>query len=175
MVEIGAGTGEAAFALARSHPEVMVVACEVHRSSLAGLLVRAGTAEMANLFVHGGDGRDILADAVRSSTLAGVRAFFPDPWPKRRHHHRRLVTAPFVALVADRLRPGATLELATDDAGYAHAIRIALSSEPRLAPADSPFGPRPESHYARCAATAGRTTFDFDMARRSPVASSSNE
>lgn len=166
VVEIGAGTGEAALALALARPELTVVACEVHRASLATLLLRAEAEPAPDLVVHHGDGRSVLADVVAPGSLAGIRAYFPDPWPKRRHHHRRLVTPGFAALAADRLRPGATLEVATDDAHYGRAIRRVLEGEPRLVEAGrSPFGPRPPTHYAARAAAEGRTVIDFVWAR----------
>ncbi len=162
-VEFGAGTGEAALELAQRRPELLVVAAEVHRSSLATLVLRAA-AGPPNLQVWAGDGRVVLA-AAPSASVTLVRAFFPDPWPKARHHHRRLVDPAFGALVADRLRPGGVLELATDHAGYALWIERVLAGVATLRGGRAPRADRPMTHYEARAVEAGRAVADLRYVR----------
>jgi len=126
ILEIGSGMGETTAALAAAEPDVDHLAVEVFEPGIAALLMRA--AELANLVVLRGDAVALLTDQVPSASLAGIRIFFPDPWPKRRHHKRRLVQPRFVALAASRLRPGGTLHMATDWATT--PTRCALSPTP---------------------------------------------
>ncbi len=168
VLEIGSGMGEATAALAAARPDVDHLAVEVYKPGLAQLLLRIGEADLHNLRLLRGDALDLLHDHVAPGTLAGVRVYFPDPWPKRKHRKRRLVTPEFVALAASRLAPGGTLHLATDWEDYAGQMREAVAAEPSLRPVDpGPGGwtPRPEwrpvSKFEQRALDEGRRVRDL--------------
>ncbi len=136
VLEIGSGTGTSTLAMAKAEPDIDVVAVEVYRRGLAQLLSaidRSGDTEpVSNIRLVRGDGVDVLEHMFGPDSLTGVRVFFPDPWPKARHHKRRLLQPDTVALIADRLRPGGVLHAATDHAGYAEHIAEVGDAEPRL-------------------------------------------
>src|SRR3954471_9487247 len=132
VLEIGSGTGTSTLAMAKAEPDVDVVAVEVYRRGLAQLLSAIDREAVSNIRLVRGDGVDVLEHMFGPDSLTGVRVFFPDPWPKARHHKRRLLQADTVALIADRLRPGGVLHAATDHAGYAEQIAEVGDAEPRL-------------------------------------------
>lgn len=131
LVDLGGGTGEATRAWAFQHPDHDVLAIELHRPGIVRMVRDLEVAGPSNVRVTEADGTAVLA-AWDAGGLAGLRALFPDPWPKRRHVGRRLVDVGFVRRAADLLLPGATLHLATDLDDYANQIRSALATEPRL-------------------------------------------
>jgi tRNA (guanine-N7-)-methyltransferase len=166
ILEIGSGMGESTAALAAAEPDVDHLAVEVFEPGIAALLMR--TTELTNLVVLRGDAVTLLSEKVPESSLAGIRIFFPDPWPKRRHHKRRLVQPAFVALVATRLRPGGTLHMATDWADYAEQMRAVADAEPRLVGGEVPRPPwRPVTKFEARAQAEGRDVHDF-VYRRPP-------
>lgn len=137
ILEIGSGTGTSTLAMAQAEPDFDVVAVEVYRKGLAQLLsaidrTNQTSAPVTNIRLVRGDGVDVLEHMFTSGTLTAVRVYFPDPWPKARHHKRRLLQPATVALIADRLRPGGILHAATDHAGYAEHIAEVGDAEPRL-------------------------------------------
>ena len=132
VLEIGSGMGESTAKMAIDAPDVDHLAVEVYRPGLAQLLLRIEQADITNLRLLRGDAHTLLADHIASGSLHAVRIYFPDPWPKRRHHKRRLVRPDFVALVASRLAPGGTLHLATDWEPYADEMLAACTGEPTL-------------------------------------------
>jgi tRNA (guanine-N7-)-methyltransferase len=132
LLEIGCGTGTSTIALAKAEPHLDVVAVEVYRRGLAQLLSAIDREGVTNIRLIRGDGIDVLEHMFGPASLTGVRVFFPDPWPKARHHKRRLLQSDVVALIADRLRPGGVLHAATDHAGYAEQIAEVGDAEPRL-------------------------------------------
>uniref|UniRef100_A0A5Q5CA39 tRNA (guanine-N(7)-)-methyltransferase n=1 Tax=Mycobacterium sp. (strain JLS) TaxID=164757 RepID=A0A5Q5CA39_MYCSJ len=132
VLEIGSGTGTSTLAMAQDEPDIDVIAVEVYRRGLAQLLTGIDRAGVRNIRMIRGDGVDVLEYMVASGSLTGVRVFFPDPWPKARHHKRRLLQPSTVALIADRLRPGGILHAATDHAGYAEQIAAVGDAEPLL-------------------------------------------
>lgn len=148
LLEIGSGMGETTSQLAKASPELNYLAVEVYQPGLAQLMLRAEALELTNLRLLRGDAVVLLTEHIPPGSLAGVRIFFPDPWPKKKHHKRRLVQPDFIALVASRLAPGATIHLATDWENYAEQMMEVLSAEPTLRNryADEPGGwaPRPE-------------------------------
>ena len=121
-LEIGFGAGEVIGSLAQTHPEIDYLGIEVHRSGVGRLLLRAGQAELANLRVICHDAVEVLATAIPDRSFDEVLVFFPDPWHKKRHHKRRLIDAPFVELLATKLRPQGILRLATDWQAYAEQM-----------------------------------------------------
>lgn len=132
VLEIGPGMGEATAAMAQARPDLDHLAVEVYKPGLARLLGRIGEAGLTNLRLLRGDAVVLLTDHVAPDSLDEVRVFFPDPWPKARHHKRRLIQPETVSLIADRLRPGGVLHAATDHAGYAEHIAEVGDAEPRL-------------------------------------------
>jgi tRNA (guanine-N7-)-methyltransferase len=148
ILEIGSGMGESTAALAAAAPDVDHIAVEVYEPGLAQLLMRLEAAGTTNVALLRGDAVALLRERVPRASLAGIRIFFPDPWPKRRHRKRRLVQPDFVALAASRLEPGGILHLATDWDDYARQMRAVCDAEPALEnlAADQPGGwtPRPE-------------------------------
>jgi tRNA (guanine-N7-)-methyltransferase len=132
VLEIGSGAGTSTLAMARAEPQINVIAVEVYRRGLAQLLSGIDREGVTNIRLIRGDGVDVLEHMLDSESLTGVRVFFPDPWPKARHHTRRLLQQATVALIADRLRPGGVLHAATDHAGYAEQIAEVGDAEPRL-------------------------------------------
>ncbi|HEY7054666.1 MAG TPA: tRNA (guanosine(46)-N7)-methyltransferase TrmB [Mycobacterium sp.] len=132
VLEIGCGTGVSTAVMAQQEPGVDVVAVEVYRRGLAQLLGAIDREGIPNIRLIRGDGLDVLEHMLTPGSLAGVRVFFPDPWPKARHHKRRLLQPPTVELIAQRLVPGGVLHVATDYDDYAQQIAAVADAEPRL-------------------------------------------
>ncbi|TCC33640.1 tRNA (guanosine(46)-N7)-methyltransferase TrmB [Kribbella sindirgiensis] len=170
VLEIGSGMGEATAQLAVAAPEVNHVAAEVYPAGLGQLMLWVEKYGLGNVRLLQGDALDFLRDHVAPGTLAGVRIYFPDPWPKKRHHKRRLVTAPFVALIADRLQPGGTLHLATDWADYADRMLEVCAAEPSLRNEYDGWAPRPEwrpvTKFESRAQAEGREVRDLIFTKR---------
>lgn len=174
LVEIGSGMGETTAALASAAPELNYVAVEVYPPGLAQLMMRAETMGLDNLRLLRGDAVVLFERHVAPDSLHGVRIFYPDPWPKKKHHKRRLVQPEFVALVASRLEPGGRLHLATDWENYAEQMLAVLSAEPLLrnVHAGEPGGwaPRPSwrplTKFESRADEVGRSSRDLVFERR---------
>lgn len=132
IVEIGSGVGEATAVLAAARPDHDVVGFEVWTPGIADTLWRLEEAGAANVRLCGVDATWSMEHLVEPDSLAGLWIFFPDPWPKQRHHKRRLVTSSFAAVAASRLRPGAEWRLATDWGHYAEQMQNVLDAEPLL-------------------------------------------
>lgn len=144
VLEIGFGLGHATIEMARADPATTIVAADVHTPGVARLLAALDREHITNVRVEHGDAVTLLRDRVPEDRLEGIRAFFPDPWPKARHHKRRLVRPDLVALMASRMRPGGRLHLATDWEPYAEAMLEVLGDEPRLTNAYERWAPRLE-------------------------------
>jgi tRNA (guanine-N7-)-methyltransferase len=127
ILEIGFGNGETLAASAAAHPENDYLGIEVHRPGMGSLLRRLEAEALDNVRMMLGDAKDILAMRIPETSLSAVQLFFPDPWPKKRHHKRRLVQTDFAALVASRLKPGGYWHLATDWPAYAEYMAEVLS------------------------------------------------
>ncbi|MGW0040320.1 tRNA (guanosine(46)-N7)-methyltransferase TrmB [Rhodococcus sp. NPDC003348] len=132
IIEIGCGTGTATTAMAKAEPHTNLLAVEVYRPGLAQLLQSIERDDITNIRILRGDAMDVLENMLTPESLVGARVFFPDPWPKARHHKRRLLQPATFALIADRLAPGGVLHVATDHAEYAEWISEAGDGEPRL-------------------------------------------
>jgi len=144
VLEIGFGTGTSTLAMAEADPGTCVLAADVHTPGVATLLLGLDQRGLNNVRVLVGDGRQLLQQRIASASLAGVRVYFPDPWPKGRHHKRRLIDAGFAALVADRLAPGGLLHCATDWEPYAQQMIAVLAAEPGLVLATEGLQERPD-------------------------------
>ena len=144
ILEIGFGMGETTAAIAAARPGDNFLGIEVHGPGVGGLLKRIDELGLANVRVIRHDAVEVIAAMIPHASLDGVHVFFPDPWPKKRHHKRRLLTPGFVRELALRLIPGGYLHAATDWEDYADEILAALSQEPMLENTVAGFAPRPE-------------------------------
>lgn len=144
VLEIGFGMGETTATIAAAMPGTDFLGVEVYPAGVGSLLLRAEAQGLANVRVVQHDAMEVVRDMIAPDTLAGVHVFFPDPWPKARHHKRRLIRPEFVALLASRIRPGGYLHCATDWEHYAHQMLEVLSAEPLLENTAEGFAPRPE-------------------------------
>jgi tRNA (guanine-N7-)-methyltransferase len=143
ILEIGFGMGETTAAIAAERPQHDFLALEVHGPGVGALLNRVDAAGLRNVRVIQHDAVEVIAHMIPAGSLAGIHVFFPDPWPKKRHHKRRLLRPAFVHALAQRLRPGGYLHAATDWDEYAQEILATLGAEPLLANAVHGFAPRP--------------------------------
>ena len=147
MLEIGSGMGETTIEIAKAHPEVDFVAVEVHGPGVGSLLNRIEAEKLANLRVIRHDALEVLEHMVEDGSLAAIHLFFPDPWPKKRHHKRRLVQPAFAALAARKLAPGGVLHAATDWPDYADWMQEVFSREASLQKADSGLAQKPVTKF----------------------------
>jgi tRNA (guanine-N7-)-methyltransferase len=143
VVEIGFGMGQATASIAAAQPERDFIGIEVHPPGVGALLQRIDQAGLNNLRIVQHDAVAVLEAMIAPSTLAAVHVFFPDPWPKKKHHKRRLIQPAFVALVASRLASGGTLHCATDWQPYAEQMLAVLAAEPLLSNTCDGYAPRP--------------------------------
>lgn len=175
VCEIGCGSGTSTVAMAQSEPDIDVIAVEIYRRGLAQLLCAIdsenGGLRISNIRLIRGNAIDVLQKLIAPDSLAGVRVFFPDPWPKARHHKRRLLQPATIALIAGRLLPGGVLHAATDHPGYAEHIAAAGDAEPRLCRVDPdarlPISVvRPTTKYETKARHAGTTVTELIWKRQ---------
>ena len=144
VLEIGFGMGETTAEVAARHPGNDYLGIEVHTPGVGSLLKRIAAAGLTNVRVIQHDAVEVVEKMIAPASLDAVHVFFPDPWPKKRHHKRRLIQPPFIALLASRLKAGAYLHAATDWEDYAQQILEVLSIEPTLVNTAAGFAPRPE-------------------------------
>ena len=149
-VEIGFGNGENLATVAANHPERDYLGIEVHRPGVGRLLLALEELRLSNVRVSSHDAVEVLARQIPQQSVNEVVILFPDPWPKKRHHKRRLVQSAFVELVTDHLQPGGVLRMATDWQPYAQEMLATLSASSRLRnlSADGAFIPRPAERVA---------------------------
>lgn len=143
VLEIGSGMGIATAEIAAAQPETNFIAVEVHPPGVGNLCNLLDEQKLGNVRVVQDDAVKVLTHMIVPEALAGVHIYFPDPWHKARHHKRRLVQSPLVALLASRLAPGGYLHLATDWVPYAEQMLEVLSAEPLLANTADGYAPRP--------------------------------
>lgn len=169
ILEIGSGMGETTAGLAAAAPEVNYVAVEVYAAGLGQLMLRAENESLANLRLLRGDAVVLLEQHVAPGSLSGVRIFFPDPWPKKKHHKRRLVQPDFVRLLASRVAPGGIVHLATDWEHYAEQMLEVCRAEPLLRNRFDGWAPRPEwrpvTKFEQRAEQEGRISHDLIFER----------
>lgn len=146
LLEIGFGMGDALLEMAERHPENDYLGIEVHRPGVGRLLARLEEKGLRNVRVICADAVEVLRKAIPDASLDAVYLFFPDPWPKKRHHKRRIVQPPFVALLGQKLTHGGILHMATDWEDYAQYMLAVLSAAPGFANTAGPgaFTPRQE-------------------------------
>jgi tRNA (guanine-N7-)-methyltransferase len=147
VLEIGFGMGQSLLEMAMAEPGADFIGVEVHTPGVGKLLHGVEERCVENIRVYCHDAVEVLRDCIPGNSLDAVQIFFPDPWHKKRHHKRRLIQPPFVALLTPRLKPGGRLHLATDWENYAEQMMEVLSDAEGLTNTAGPgrFAPRPES------------------------------
>ncbi len=170
IVEIGFGMGETTAAIASARPDRDFLAIEVHGPGVGSLLNRIAADRLTNLRVIRHDAVDVIGSMIAAGSLAGIHVYFPDPWPKKRHHKRRLMKAPFVRELALRLAPGGYLHAATDWDDYAREMLDTLSCDPLLENTADGFAPRPpwrpQTKFETRGMALGHAVFDLLFRRR---------
>lgn len=171
MLEIGFGTGEALRSFAQTHPDMDCIGVEVHPPGVGRLLLDLQALAIGNCRVIAHDAVEVLAQQIPPGSLALIHIFFPDPWPKKRHHKRRLIQPSFTALLARSLAPGGILRLATDWEPYAQHMSSVLAATPGLrnAASNNEFVERPQvrpvTRFERRGARLGHAVWDLAYTR----------
>jgi tRNA (guanine-N7-)-methyltransferase len=165
VLEIGSGMGETTAAIAAAHPDTEYIAVEVHGPGVGSLLKRIDAGGLKNLRVIRHDAVEVLEHMIADASLAGIHLFFPDPWPKKRHHKRRLVQPPFAALAARKLAPDGYLHAATDWPEYADQMAEVLGAEALLQRAVEPRA-RPLTKFEQRGVKLGHEVRDLVFLRR---------
>lgn len=168
-MEIGFGLGHATIEMAQDDPGTGIVAVDVHTPGVSRLLSAVDELGLDNVRVVHDDAVDLLRTRVPEGSLDAIRIFFPDPWPKARHHKRRIVRPDLVALMASRLRHGGVLHTATDWVPYAESMLEVLTAEPALRNAYDGTAPRlerPMTKFERQGLEAGHEVTDLVFVRR---------
>lgn len=144
ILEIGFGMGETTEQIALARPKDNFLGVEVFNAGVGAMLKRIEASGLTNVRLIQHDAVEVLRDMIAPESLAGVHIYFPDPWPKKRHHKRRLIQPPLIELLASRMAPGAYIHCATDWEHYAHQMLEVLSGETTLANTCDGFAPRPD-------------------------------
>ena len=144
VLEIGFGMGETTATIAAQHPGNDYLGIEVHTPGVGSLLKRIAELNLANVRIIQHDAAEVLRDMIAPDTFDAMHIFFPDPWPKKRHHKRRLIQPPLISMLSERLKPGGYIHAATDWREYAEQILAVMSAEPRLVNTADSFAARPE-------------------------------
>ncbi|HLL68909.1 MAG TPA: tRNA (guanosine(46)-N7)-methyltransferase TrmB [Micromonosporaceae bacterium] len=170
VLEIGSGMGEATAAMAAADPARGYLAVEVHTPGIGNLLALVAERGLSNVRVALGDAMDLVRYQLAPGSLDALHIFFPDPWPKARHHKRRLIQPAHLRLLGSRLVSGGTLHCATDWPEYAEEMLATLNADPALRNTHDGFAPRPadrpETKFERRAVAAGRPIADLIFHRR---------
>lgn len=165
-LDIGVGSGEATITWARNQPGLNIAAIELHRPTMVQLLRALDNNGPPNVRLIEADATAVVRDMAAGS-VETIRLLFPDPWPKRRHVERRMVNSQFLNDVANSLRTGGRLEIATDWLDYAKQVRQLVASHDCFEAGDSSTAePRPTTAYETRGVKAGRTITDLVFIRR---------
>ena len=143
ILEIGFGMGETTAAIAAANPQNDFVGLEVHGPGVGALLNRIDAAGLTNVRIIQHDAVEVVAQMIPAAALAGIHVYFPDPWPKKRHHKRRLLRPEFVHALAQRLLPGGYLHAATDWDEYAQEILATFAAQSLLQNTVTDYAARP--------------------------------
>jgi tRNA (guanine-N7-)-methyltransferase len=171
-VEIGFGNGDHLLAMAAAQPQRDFLGIEVHRPGVGRLLLQAETQALGNLRVACADAVEVLRDVLPAGSVDEIVIFFPDPWPKKRHHKRRLIQPEFAALLVRALQPGGRLRLATDWEDYAQHMLTVVDAEPELVNAAGAGGfvarpaDRPPTRFETRGVRLGHQVRDLEYRRR---------
>jgi tRNA (guanine-N7-)-methyltransferase len=168
VLEIGSGMGETTIEIARVHPETDFVAVEVHGPGVGSLLNRIQNENINNLRIVRHDAVEVLERMVGDGSLAALHLFFPDPWPKKRHHKRRLVQAAFAALVAKKLKSGGIFHAATDVPDYAEHIEQVFLENNHFERMKRGFAERPTTKFEARGRKLGHAIRDLYFRRTLP-------
>jgi tRNA (guanine-N7-)-methyltransferase len=172
VVEVGFGMGETTARIAADNPGIDYLGIEVHAPGVGSLLRQVEAAGLVNVRVISHDAVEVLRDMVPAASLSGMHVFFPDPWPKKRHHKRRLLQPAFTALAASRIAPGGYLHVATDWEDYALQVLEVLTATPGLVNTANGFAPRPatrpETKFERRGLKLGHGVWDLVFRREDP-------
>ena len=144
VLEIGFGMGETTAAIAAQHPENDYLGIDVHTPGVGSLLKALADRGLANVRIIQHHAVGVLQDMIAPAAFDAVHIFFPDPWPKKRHHKRRLIQAPLVSMLCERMKPGAYIHVATDWQDYAEQVLAVMSAEPQLENTVQDYAPRPD-------------------------------
>ncbi len=144
LLEIGFGMGETTEKIATSRPGDNFLGVEVFNAGVGAMLKRIDQSGLQNIRIIQHDAVEVARDMILPDSLAGVHIYFPDPWPKTRHHKRRLIQPAFIALLASRIAPGGYIHCATDWENYAQQMLAVLSAEPLLSNTADGYAPRPD-------------------------------
>ncbi|RKP50824.1 tRNA (guanosine(46)-N7)-methyltransferase TrmB [Trinickia fusca] len=170
VLEIGFGMGATTAEIAAQRAGDDFIGVEVHEPGVGALLKLMDEQQLSNIRILQHDAVEVLEHMIEPGTLDGVHIFFPDPWHKARHHKRRLIQPPFVALLASRLKPGAYLHCATDWQNYAEQMLEVLSAEPTLENTADGYAPRPDyrpvTKFERRGLRLGHGVWDLVFKRR---------
>jgi tRNA (guanine-N7-)-methyltransferase len=170
VVEVGSGMGETTALIARENPDTDYLAIEVHAPGVGSLLKRLAEESIGNVRVVQHDAVEVLREMVPAASLAGLHVFFPDPWPKKRHHKRRLIQPAFARLAAERLAPGGYIHVATDWEAYAEHVLAVLSGEQFLQNTAENYAPRPaarpQTKFERRGIRLGHGVWDIVFTRK---------
>ena len=164
-VEIGFGMGQALLDWAERCPDMNLVGIEIYQPGIGALLAGIERRELTNLRVLQGRAEELVDASFPAASIAEMHIWFPDPWPKKRHHKRRLIQPAFTATVASRLAPGGTLRMATDWAPYAEWIAAVLGGEPELATVAA-AGARPQTRFEARGRRLGHEIHEFTHQRK---------
>ena len=174
ILEIGFGMGETTQQIAQARPGDDFLGVEVFNAGVGALLKRIEEHGLGNIRIIQHDAVEVLHDMIAPGSLAGAHIYFPDPWPKKRHHKRRLIQPPFVALLASRLAPGAYVHCATDWEHYAQQMLEVLSAEPMLRNTCADFATRPDyrplTKFENRGLRLGHGVWDLIFTRRADAA-----
>lgn len=172
VLEIGFGNGETLVEQAAAHPQRNYLGIEVHDPGIGHCLLQIEQAGIDNLRLMAHDAIEVLTDQVPDGSLARVNLYFPDPWPKKRHHKRRLLQPAFLALIASKLEPSGSLHVATDWANYAEHIDEVCADDPHFTIAervehagDRPID-RPTTKFERRGLRKGHRIWDWRLQKR---------
>ena len=166
VLEIGSGMGETTIEIAKGHPETDFIAIEVHGPGVGSLLNRIEAEKLANLRVVRHDAVEVLERMIPDGALAALHLFFPDPWPKKRHHKRRLVQPAFASLVAGKLRGGGIVHAATDWPDYAEQIAAVFSANSSFVKSEGGLASRPATKFEKRGLRLGNPVRDLVFIRR---------
>ena len=145
VLEIGFGMGETTAAIAKANPDWNILGAEVYRAGVGSLLARIEQQGLSNIRIIEHDVVEVLCNMIKPESLDAVHIYFPDPWPKKRHHKRRLIQPAFLDLLAPKLKTGGVLHMATDWPNYADQMLAVCSAHPQLRNRSiQGFSPRPE-------------------------------
>ena len=170
IIEIGFGMGGTTADIAEALPDKNFIGIEVHTPGVGALLRQIDERQLRNLRIIQHDAVEVLQQMIVNASLAGIHVFFPDPWPKKRHHKRRLIQPDFVKRLVQKLQPGGYLHLATDWQEYAEHMIEVLHAEPALRNMAPGYAPRPgyrtESNFERKGLAKGHGVWDLLFERR---------